>query len=741
MAGFESAVLTKGTVDIPKVPGYSLLHRQDLQLTNLAHLKINGTQCEDVCNKIDGCSAFVESYDGANCYLKFGVPTNSNLVYNEGVYTRIKHPHGYCADNFTPKIDAQGSNCNINFTPLVDGADIAQYDLLSFNSGNTEACKQACKLTQYAPKEWQCKAISFNKNNGMCYLKSGWNKIWKNDDGRHMTSQFASFHGVCENDNNTVKRDATGSNCNTTYKMLPDTNMDWGNGNEIYSVQGDRPEINNTSRAQCSQICKSNPNCQAFVMNNAETTCWLRGNAEAGIFNEGDRKTFIQAPYGFCSDNTTMKLDAAGNNCYDYFDRVTNTTYLGTNYKNFKAESLNACESACKGSARCKVAVHRKSDNWCWLKERVLSAWTDSDMTSSVKSNFGKCPDGVTTSADQAQSNCFGTCPSPAASGARSGNKTAANDMCFGKCTVGDITQFKIDASGSNCFGKCTVGDTTKYKEDGTTNRGCFGKCTVGDTTQWKVDAEGSNCFGLCTVGDTTKYKVDASSNRGCFQKCTVGNTNEWKIDVSGSNCYGPCTNESPYMPWKAGPTDTHCFGPCDNDSSLWKLDASGQKGCYGLCTVGNLTEYKLDDEGSNCFGLCTKGIRTLYKVDATGSNCYGLCPEGSTYTYKRTSSDRCTSATGSPSAGSPSAGSPSAAGSPGTGSPGGTSEDSPAASNEDDTNLPQYCIDSPENRDECPAPEEEAEEEGEQESNRSPLSMFSKYLRRYFLERSIMGS
>jgi hypothetical protein len=199
----------------------------------------------------------------------------------------------------------------------------------------------------------------------------------------------------------------------------------------------------------------------------------------------------------------------------------------------------------------------------------------------------------------------------------------------------------------------------------------------------YKIDMSGTNCFGRC-ANDSTLYAL-GPDNKGCFGPCPRGSVQEYKKDALGVECFGPCPTGSVYE-WKTDVSGTQCYGKCDNNNTLWKKDISG----------------------TECFGRCPTGSYFRWKSDPSGSKCYGPCPNGLPG-FKRSMQDTCIT-------------------------PNSNIPTPPPPDGEE--NLEQ-CVPTTT----CPT-EQEVQQWGIDESESvENVSLFSKYLRNFFLHKRIMGS
>ena len=716
-AGADNGIWTKtSTPSVQKA--YSTLDGYDILGRDLTEHNVNTSECATLCDTMEACKSFVTSTVEANkCFLKTEGAHSVNVEvgpnYQKILYT--KEQLGWCPNNDEiPRYDPSGSNCNKSTVKFPNG-DFDSFDLGNSFAENESACESLCKKTK--KRDLQCKAYTYSSAEKKCNLKHNYLVLKKNAGDLNKNSALLSPYGICED--GALKLDASGTNCNLEWKKIKGV---YSTDPNLYNTTD--PKIRNTSETECKRICKSTPGCKGFdfgeitdttssisggsgqlgsSVSTSTTTnaCTLRSAIGKLTRDTTDKKSvYLLDPYGMCEGKTASKSDAIGSNCNDYFDKILGTKYSGNEILEFKsnekstvAENEQVCADQCSSTMNCNLYSYDTGTQICSLFTSAKDAVQNQTSIAGTRVRMEKCPNKNEYKTDLEGANCF---------------------VPFGKCMVGNLTQAKIDEDGSNCYGKCTVGDRSKYKKDATTAKGCFGPCTVGNVTEWKIDASGSNCYGKCIVGDTTLYKQDGSSNsnRGCYGKCTVGDINEWKMDSNGSNCFGVCTNPTPFQTYKFDSFQTHCWGACDRDATYWKLDASGEKGCYGPCDFGDTTLWKDDASGSNCYGKCTLGDRTKYKLDTVGSGCFGLCPEGSPYTYKRGITDRCTSRL--------------------------RPTDRPEGVFTDTAN--DYCLNSPEDILTCENIVD-AVESTEAEPENNPIDSFTSYLRRYFLERNILGN
>ena len=716
-AGADNGIWTKTSTPSTQKT-YSTLDGYDIPGSYLTEHNVNKSECATLCDTMDACKSFVTStVENNKCWLKTEGAHSVNVEvtpnYQRILYT--KEQLGWCPNNDEiPKYDATGSNCNKSTAKFPNG-DFDSFDLGSSFAENESACESLCKKTK--KRDLQCKAYTYSSAEKKCNLKHNYLVLKKNAGDLNKNSALLSPYGICED--GALKLDASGTNCNLEWKKIKGV---YSTDPNLYNTTD--PQIRNTSETECKRICKSTPGCKGFdfgeitdttssisggsgqlgsSVSTSTTTnaCILRSAIGKLTRDTTDKKSvYLLDPYGMCEGKTASKSDAIGSNCNDYFDKILGTKYSGNEILEFKsnekstvAENEQVCADQCSSTMNCNLYSYDTGTQICSLFTSAKDAVQNQTSIAGTRVRMEKCPNKNEYKTDVEGANCF---------------------VPFGKCMVGNLTQAKIDEDGSNCYGKCTVGDRSKYKKDATTAKGCFGPCTVGNVTEWKIDASGSNCYGKCIVGDTTLYKQDGSSNsnRGCYGKCTVGDINEWKMDSNGSNCFGVCTNPTPFQTYKFDSFQTHCWGACDRDATYWKLDASGEKGCYGPCNFGDTTLWKDDASGSNCYGKCTLGDRTKYKLDTVGSGCFGLCPEGSPYTYKRGITDRCTSRL--------------------------RPTDRPEGVFTDTAN--DYCLNSPEDILTCENIVD-AVESTEAEPENNPIDSFTSYLRRYFLERNILGN
>ena len=427
-------------------------------------------------------------------------------------------------------------------------------------------------------------------------------------------------NGYC-NDKKTKKFNAAGSNCDdwTFYN-----NTDFASGEVL---GGEKVDLN---LFDCKTLCKSTPGCQGIVTNHAETECYMRGNM-INQTTDNNWKSYKLAQHGKCSNlNPTLKKDALGTNCEDYFYISYATDYPGNNLGvAITNVSEQQCQQYCKDTQGCQGYTHAsKTKGWgddCYLKTSLTTGVTKGGHTSGLKTNYGFCDSGVPK--NSTASNCFGECPRTRTT-IFSEYKKDASDNCLGECPTGSVIKYKTDLLGTECFGRCpTPGSVRTWKNDISGSQ-CFGPCPPGTPGQWKTDYLGSQCWGRCPQGSVNTWKTDASGSR-CWGRCPPNSEETWKNDASGTNCFGPCPEGSAEQ-YKFDASGSNCFGKCPNNPMLYALDEYGT-GCYGPCPPGSIASWKTDVSGTECFGLCPEGSIEEWKTDASGTQCFGKCENDTT--------------------------------------------------------------------------------------------------------------
>ena len=103
--------------------------------------------------------------------------------------------------------------------------------------------------------------------------------------------------------------------------------------------------------------CVNEPGCKSITTRNSDNYCWLK-NKDSGLKGPGTNAALT-------SMNLECDRSAVDSSCKrDNFD------FMGADLNSFISESFEDCASHCRDTADCQSFTLRKSDNYCWLKNK-----------------------------------------------------------------------------------------------------------------------------------------------------------------------------------------------------------------------------------------------------------------------------------------------------------------------------------------------------------------------------------
>ncbi len=125
-----------------------------------------------------------------------------------------------------------------------------------------------------------------------------------------------------------------------------------------------------TSVADCQNKCVANPQCNGIVVDDARTSCWIKGTLTSPV-STPNRSTFLytRGPGPYAS-GTNIGSPQVG------------TDYPGNDIVNEGVNNAQECATACQNLPGCKGFVTNASGNYCWLKGNMGSSTSNSDRVS-----------------------------------------------------------------------------------------------------------------------------------------------------------------------------------------------------------------------------------------------------------------------------------------------------------------------------------------------------------------------
>jgi PAN domain-containing protein len=124
---------------------------------------------------------------------------------------------------------------------------------------------------------------------------------------------------------------------------------------------------------RCRGACSTNSSCQAFTFNVQYSTCILKSG-------HGPRKA---DPTAISGSVTPVSVPATRLRIRPGID------YPGGDLKEIpngvRGVSLDQCSALCNDNGRCKGFSYVTSKSWCWPKEHLFAAQSDSDVVSGTK--------------------------------------------------------------------------------------------------------------------------------------------------------------------------------------------------------------------------------------------------------------------------------------------------------------------------------------------------------------------
>jgi len=111
-----------------------------------------------------------------------------------------------------------------------------------------------------------------------------------------------------------------------------------------------------SSLEECAMECSKEAGCKSITTRDSDNYCWLK-NKKSG--NGPSQKS------GLTSMNLKCDRSDVDSSCKrDNFD------FGGADLKSFFSQSLDDCANHCRDTEECQSFTLRKSDNYCWLKNK-----------------------------------------------------------------------------------------------------------------------------------------------------------------------------------------------------------------------------------------------------------------------------------------------------------------------------------------------------------------------------------
>jgi len=129
----------------------------------------------------------------------------------------------------------------------------------------------------------------------------------------------------------------------------------------------------------CAMVCSKEPGCKAITTRNSDNYCWLK-NKNSGLKGPSNNA-------GVSSMNMKCDRSEVDDSCKrDNFD------FWGADLRSFKSQSFDDCASHCRDTEECQSFTLRKSDNYCWLKNKRGGVTGPSPNNALISMNINCAP-------------------------------------------------------------------------------------------------------------------------------------------------------------------------------------------------------------------------------------------------------------------------------------------------------------------------------------------------------------
>jgi hypothetical protein len=452
----------------------------------------NPEDCEVKCKSNPDCKSFaIDDGSKTACYLKDGVgPPESD----SGWSNRTVAPFGLCSDQTTTKLDQEGSNCTTGYASLPKGICPSGNEFLyHFPKSSQADCAAACN------SEKDC--ASYIMENDHCYLKT--NKTPLFNFKNEWTAKIKAPFGLCP-DEKSLKQEAAGENCSEIFEKKSATNIV---GKDLYDFVTSEPDDKAKSVEECAVACRSQKECNGFVMGDDSKRCYIKSSVDP---QEGNVKwdSYIKQNYGMCGNGVTPKQTAQGEGCFG----------MCPDGKTFKKDAADTCFGTCPADKTVSYKYKTNVSDTCYMRCPSDKTTSDEYRKNPDDRCYGECPTDKTVDyvyKQQRADNCYGACPSGI-----SGYKKNKDDTCsvYGDCPEDKTVDYvSKKAADDACYGECPSSSSQKYKRVKDDN--CFNKCPDGS---FKKDAE-DTCFGTCPIDKTVFYQYKTTADDMCYGRCPDG--------------------------------------------------------------------------------------------------------------------------------------------------------------------------------------------------------------------------
>jgi len=128
-------------------------------------------------------------------------------------------------------------------------------------------------------------------------------------------------------------------------------NFDFG-GADLRSFKSDSFE-------DCATSCFDAADCKSFTLRKSDNYCWMK-NKKGGHAGPTHKDDLVSMNLESDCDTSAVDLSCAREN----------KDFGGADLRSFRSGSLDSCAISCREAENCQSITFRKSDNYCWLKNK-----------------------------------------------------------------------------------------------------------------------------------------------------------------------------------------------------------------------------------------------------------------------------------------------------------------------------------------------------------------------------------